>query len=198
LRVVVFGASGRVGKAFCEYAAPWYEVIPIMRPETDVLNEGDVATAVAGADAVCVALGVRGFADSSGSFVDAIKCIVQKSVEAGVSRIVTVALSGILPVDDPTVGGNGLRMDQEDYPQVFLDSSRQHLEAYEAIRDSGLDYTVICPPHMPHGERTGIYRVADESRPDETTKISVEDVADLMLASLDSTAHNMKRVGVSY
>ncbi len=194
----MFGASGRVGSAFCEYAARWYEVVPIKRPESDVLSEGDVAAAVSGADAVCVALGVRGFADSSGTFVDAIKSIVEKSVEAGVSRLVTVALSGILPAGDPNAGGNGLRMDQEGYPEVFLESSRQHLEAYEAIRDSGLDYTVICPPHMPHGERTGEYRVADESRPDNTTQISVEDVADLMLASLDSTAHSMKRVGVSY
>ena len=64
---------------------------------------------------------------------------------------------------------------------------------------SGLEWTLVCPPNMPTGERTGRYRTRADRLPEGGREISVEDVADfLSLVQPGERRFIATRVGISY
>jgi len=77
---------------------------------------------------------------------------------------------------------------------VFADQKT----AWSELRDSGLDWVLVCPPFMPLGQGTGKYRVTVEATLEKAQQISVEDVAHAMLQEVFEAPHHKVRVGVSY
>ena len=49
------------------------------------------------------------------------------------------------------------------------------------VRNSDLDWINVCPPWLPTGPHTGVYRFGIDLRPPVNAKISRADVADFML-----------------
>jgi len=111
----------------------------------------------------------------------------------GVRRVLGVAGGGILNSVD-----GGLRHDQPSFPAVFKKVSSRHKEAWHAMRDSNLDWTMIATGDIVPGERTGVYRTLEEYLPEGGRRISVEDVADFLLRALRDGLHLQKRVGAGY
>jgi putative NADH-flavin reductase len=81
---------------------------------------------------------------------------------------------------------------------MFRKVSERHQEAWEAMRDSGLDWTMVAAPDIVPGERTRVYRLEDDLLPEGARRISVEDVADVLLRELVARKHLRRRLGVSY
>jgi putative NADH-flavin reductase len=205
--ISLFGATGRVGGAFLEYAlADGHSVRALVRDagklmpragleihEGDVLDAPTVARVIAGTDAVVSGLGGAGIEDPGTAQSQGMRNIIAGMQQHGVTRVLGVAGSGIL--DSPK---GGLRHDQPNFLAMFRKVSERHQEAWEAMRDSGLDWTMVAAPDIVPGERTRVYRLEDDLLPEGARRISVEDVADVLLRELVARKHLRRRLGVSY
>ena len=205
--IALFGATGRVGGRVLEYAlADGHTVRALVRDagklaprhglevvQGDVLDAPTVAAVIAGTDAVVSGLGGAGVADPGEAQSQGMRNIIAGMARHGVRRVLGVAGGGIL---DSVEGG--LRHDQPSFPAVFKLVSERHKQAWHAMRDSGLDWTMIATGDIVPGERTGVYRTLEDLLPEGGRRISVEDVADFLLRSLRDGTHLRKRVGAGY
>lgn len=207
MKIAVFGATGRVGGRFVEYAlAEGHQVRALVRDpaklaardgleivQGDVLNPADVEKTLSGSEVVVSGLGGAGVDDPGDAQSQGMRNIVAAMRAQGVRRVLGVAGGGIL--DSPN---GGLRHDQPSFPAVFKKVSAKHKEAWHAMRDGDVDYTMIATGDIVPGERTGVYRTQEDFLPDGARKISVEDVADFLLKALTQNLHVRKRVGAGY
>ena len=205
--IALFGATGRVGGRFLEYAlADGHTVRALVRDagklaprhglevvQGDVLDAPTVAAVIAGTDAVVSGLGGAGVADPGEAQSQGMRNIIAGMARHGVRRVLGVAGGGIL---DSVEGG--LRHDQPSFPAVFKLVSERHKQAWHAMRDSGLDWTMVATGDIVPGERTGVYRTLEDLLPEGGRRISVEDVADFLLRTLRDGTHLRKRVGAGY
>jgi putative NADH-flavin reductase len=207
MHLAVFGGTGRVGGRFIEYALTEGHTITALARDPrklaprvgltvvqgDVLDAATVASVIAGADAVVSGLGGAGVEDPGEAQSQGMRNIVAGMQQHGVRRVLGVAGGGILDSVD-----GGLRHDQPSFPAVFKKVSARHKEAWHAMRDSNLDWTMIATGDIVPGERTGVYRTLEEYLPEGGRRISVEDVADFLLRALRDGLHLQKRVGAGY
>jgi uncharacterized protein YbjT (DUF2867 family) len=139
----------------------------------DLEGDGDVAAAVRGADAVVFAAGAGpGSGDARKKTVDlggAVKLIEAAKAE-GVSRYLIVSSMGAEKA--PADGAEGFG--------AYL---RAKFEADEAVRASGLDYTVVRPGGLTDDPGTGLVTIAEETG---RGHIPRADVAAVLLACLDT------------
>jgi len=138
----------------------------------DLEGDGDVAAAVRGADAVVFAAGAGpGSGEARKSTMDlggAVKLIEAAKVE-GVSRYLMVSAMG---ADDPPVGGG-----------VFGAYLRAKALADDALRASGLDFTIVRPGGLTDDPGTGLVQIAEHTG---RGQIPRADVAAVLLACLDT------------
>jgi uncharacterized protein YbjT (DUF2867 family) len=141
----------------------------------DLEGDGDVAAAVRGADAVVFAAGAGpGSGDARKSTMDlggAVKLIEAAKAE-GVSRYLIVSSMGADKAPEDGAEGFG----------AYL---RAKFEADEAVRASGLDYTVVRPGGLTDDPGTGLVTVAEHTG---RGQIPRADVAASLVACLDDPA----------
>lgn len=143
----------------------------------DLEGEGDVAAAVRGADAVVFAAGAGpGSGAERKTTMDlagAVKLIDAAKAE-GVSRYLMVSAMGAAdpPPEGADLAGN----------EVFGAYLRAKAGADEALRASGLDYTVVRPGGLTDEPGTGLVSVAERL---DRGQIPRADVAAVFLACLD-------------
>ena len=208
MRLAVFGATGRTGRRVVEYAlADGHDVTALVRDPSrlglvherltvltgDVLDPYDAARAVDGSDAVASALGVANGAMPGTALSDGMRHIVDAMRACGVSRILAVANSGVLDDDR-----GRLRCDDPSFPPMYLPITREHVAAWRALAGSDRAWTLVCPPDLVSGERTGRVRAIRDRLPDGATHVSVEDVAGFIVESLRGDEWTGARVGVGY
>jgi uncharacterized protein YbjT (DUF2867 family) len=138
----------------------------------DLEGDGDVAAAVRGADAVVFAAGAGpGSGDARKSTMDrggAVKLIEAAKAE-GISRYLIVSAMGADQAPEDGAEGFG----------AYL---RAKFEADEAVRASGLDYTVVRPGGLTDDEGTGLVQIAESTG---RGQIPRADVAAVFVACLD-------------
>jgi uncharacterized protein YbjT (DUF2867 family) len=138
----------------------------------DLEGDADVAAAIRGADAVVFAAGAGpGSGDARKSTMDrggAVKLIEAAQAE-GIARYVIVSSIGAEKAPEEGAEGFG----------AYL---RAKFEADEALRASGLDYTVVRPGSLTEDAATGLVAVAAKT---ERGQIPRADVAAVLLACLD-------------
>jgi uncharacterized protein YbjT (DUF2867 family) len=139
----------------------------------DLEGDGDVAAAIRGADAVVFAAGAGpGSGDARKQTMDrggAVK-LVEAAKAEGVSRYLIVSSMGAEKA--PADGAEGFG--------AYL---RAKFEADEAVRASGLDYTVVRPGGLTDDPGTGLVTIAEETG---RGQIPRADVAAVLLACLDT------------
>jgi uncharacterized protein YbjT (DUF2867 family) len=138
----------------------------------DLEGDGDVAAAIRGADGVIFAAGAGpGSGDARKQTMDkggAVKLIDAAEAE-GVSRYLIVSSMGADKAPEDGAEGFG----------AYL---RAKFEADEALRSSGLDYTVVRPGSLTDDEGTGKVTIAASTG---RGQIPRADVAAVLLACLD-------------
>ena len=212
--LAVLGATGRTGRRVVEYAladglrvralardagaladlaAPGLAVVP-----GDAQDPAAVARLVDGADAVISALGGGSTADPGTTRSDGMRNVAAVLAARGApdGRVLFVAGGGILDVS-PGAAGAGLRQDQPGFPAVFRRVSEEHRRSWEAVRDTALAWTAVCTGDIVPGERTGRYRHLPDVMPEGGRRISVEDLADFLLAELRAGRYVRRRVGLA-
>jgi putative NADH-flavin reductase len=208
MNLIIFGATGTVGKQLVKQALHiGHHVIAFGRNvftelEMDVKNlelikgalfdEKEVYNAIKGSDAVLSALG-GGFDGNDKTRTLGIKNIITQMQKNAVKRIVAIGGLGVLNADE-----NTLLIDQEGYPKEFIPVGKEHQTAYEYLKESGLDWTFVCPPNIINHEATGLFNTNANYPPElNNYKINAGDLAMFMLNELEKNAFVKQRVGIS-
>jgi len=210
MRIAVFGATGGTGRqAVMQALALGHEVTAIVRdPDKvgirherleivrgDVLNFPSFSRSIDGQDAVLSALGVNHrkpttvYSEGTGNIAKAMHA-------SGVRRLVCLSSAGLaIPPDTPIMQRLVIQLViQRMYKHAYEDMDRMEV----LVRRSGLDWTVIRPPRLTNGTKTGIYRTAANQHLTKAQGISREDLADFMVHSVANAAFGQAIVEISY
>jgi putative NADH-flavin reductase len=209
MKILVFGSTGGTGREFLKQSlTQGHQVTAFVRDPArlgdiehanlqwipgDVLDPEAVKSAVPGHDVVLVAIGAG--AKRSTLREQGTRNVIEAMEGAGVKRLVCLSSLGVgesrANLDLFTryiVVGIFLR-------HAFADHERQET----LVKQSSLDWTIVHPPHLLDGPRTGTYRhgfaTTDKSI---KGKISRADVADFMLSQLADDTYFHQSPGVSY
>jgi putative NADH-flavin reductase len=208
MQLTIFGATGLVGKQLVQQALfKGYKVRAFGRnvftedfTQNDNLelfhgalfDEGEVYKAIKGSDAILSALdGGTDGTDKSRSL--GIKNIIKQMSKANIQRIIAVSGYGILNAPDDTY-----LLDDKGFPLKDLAVSQEHLKAFELLKASSLDWTLVCCPPIIDKSATGLFTTNANYPPVvNNNKINSGDVALFMINELTVNTHSKERVGIS-
>ena len=209
MKIAIFGANGPTGRELVRQALEaGHEVTAFVRDAQafdlaherlrvivgDTLrDDGKVAEAVRGQDAVVSALGRRASFKSANLIRLSLQSIVSAMERGGVRRLVLVSAFGVgdSKRDAPLVPRIMYRLFLSD---IFADKKA----AEDDLRRSSVDWTVVYPVLLTNGPATGSYRVGERLELSGMPKISRADVAHFVLAHLDRRDYVRKVAVVSY
>lgn len=209
MKIALIGATGFTGApVLAELLSRGHQVTALARTpaklqaqkglnvvKADVLDEKQVAAAVAGHDAVISAYN-PGWSEPKihDLFLQGSHAILQGIKQAGVKRVLAIGGAGSLYVSP------GVQL--VDVPQFPAEYKQGALAARELLnrieKETTLDWTFISPPiGLAPGERTGKYRVgANDLLPgqgDVPAGISVADLAVAIVDEIEKPQHIQKR-----
>lgn len=206
--ITIFGATGKVGKRLVSLGliqghyikAFGRNVFNAGFPENKdlhlisgaVFDEESVFNAIKGSNAVLSALG-GGIDGSDKTRSLGMRKIANQMEKANVRRIIAVGNMGILDS-----ANNEMIMEFSDYPKEFLPVGKEHFEAFEILKNSSLDWTVVAPSDLIDATATGTYYTAANTLPEHNNyKINTGDLALFMLIELQRNEFIRQRVGIS-
>ncbi|MFJ9740338.1 NAD(P)-dependent oxidoreductase [Streptomyces sp. NPDC101166] len=190
MKLLVLGATGPTGRHLIDLALrAGDQVTALVRDPAglgepagqvtvltgDATSRHDVSAALAGQDAVVSALGRGTSVVADDLFARASAALIAAAQETGVSRAVWLSSFGV---------GHTLAwasVPQKAIYRTLLRSIYANKEiADDAIRASGLDWTVVYPTRLTHGPARGTYRADDRLPMKGNPTISRADVAAFM------------------
>lgn len=206
--ITIFGATGMVGRKLVQYAlheghtvrafgrnihaAIFNENEKLDLISGAVFDDQQVFRAVNGSDAVFSVLGgsIDG-TDKSRSL--GMKNIVTQMEKTGVKRIITLGGKGILD------SGNGeMLMEDPAYPRQYIAVGVEHFKAYEFLKASNLNWTVVAAPDIKDADATGVYHSGVDTLPSvDNNTITTGDLAMFFLKEVKKNEHIGQRVGIS-
>ncbi|RSN15491.1 hypothetical protein DMB42_01190 [Nonomuraea sp. WAC 01424] len=222
MKLTVFGASGGVGRQLLDQAlAAGHDITAVVRDPARldgrpvrVVRAADLATAevasllpaLEGADAVLSALGPPNNA-AAGVASRGTEVILAAMRATGIRRLIVVSAAPVgttpspgrpnPPRHDP---GDGPFLRYLVYPIVKAALRPQYLDLAvmeDAVRDSGLDWTVLRPVQLTDKPMTGAYRTAMGQNVPGGRYVSRSDVAHAMLAVLDRPETVQQVIGMA-
>ncbi|PWW02912.1 putative NADH-flavin reductase [Paenibacillus cellulosilyticus] len=206
MKIFIVGATGRVGSRIVNYALKGgHEVVALVRQpdklaavdgkltlfQGDARNEADIRLAMQGADVAVSALGT----DGTTTLSESISIMIDEMSRQGIQRIVTVGTAGIL---QSRTNPELLRYQSAESKRRSTFAAEEHQRVYELLKNSDLDWTIVCPTFLPDGEPVGEYRVERDYLPEGGTSISVGDTAEFTYRQINSGAYSCTRVGIAY
>jgi putative NADH-flavin reductase len=212
MRLTVFGASGQTGRHLLTQALDaGHTVTAVVRDPTrlpirhqrlqvvtaDVLDPAAIQPAVAGADAVISALGPHPPRNRSSIMSAATASILAAMRATATSRLVVVSAAPVATDDRGTtlpyrlLGGPLLRLL---LGGLYADMASME----EAVRRSGTDWTILRPPWLSDGSRTGTWRQAKDGNLRGAARISRADLAEAILACLDDPDTVKATIAIGY
>jgi uncharacterized protein YbjT (DUF2867 family) len=208
MKLVVFGATGGTGRCILDVAlAAGHDVLALARkPEAiplrdnlavekgDVLDAGDVASAVQGADAVLSAFGPASNKNPGTLMSQGVANIVAGCTEHGVKRFVFE--SGLMCSDGSELGFIG-RIGVKIYGGYYSALRADKRKAEQAIIASALDYVIVRPPALSNDAALGAYKHGAGIAVSAAAKLPHADVADFMVkcASDPAVARTIQNIG---
>lgn len=214
MRITVFGAAGNVGsRVVAEALARGHEVTAVVRDAGrfddlpaganartgDAASIEDVAALSAGQDVVISA--TRPAPGNERALVTNMEALLAGVARNGV-RLLVVGGAGSLTVPD-TGGATVLDDHRFRPPAVAMDIAQACTEQLEVCRaDSSADWAYLSPAALLlPGERTGEYRLGTDELlvdADGNSKISMEDLAVVLLDEAESPKHHRTRFTAGY
>jgi len=207
MKIVVFGATGSIGRHVVEQALEQghhvtaftrdparvdrgHERLQVVRG--DLSDPAAVAGAVAGQDAVIVALGDgrKGEIREAGT-----AAVVEAMERAGVRRLVCQSTLGV----GDSRGNLNFLWKRIMFGLLLRAAYADHVRQEKRVERSGLDWTIVRPAAFTDGPRTGGYQrgFAGDDR-STTLKISRADVADFLLEQLADDRYLHRTPAIAY
>ena len=210
MKVALYGATGKSGSRILkELASRGHQVIAIVRDPSKLTQTGPgvqvkqddlsdpkkIAAAVDGAEAV-----ISAYAPPQND-VRALVGVTQRQVEAlgqkPKARLIVVGGAGGL-----NVAPGIMLVDSPYFPEPYQPIARAHVEAFNVLRASKIDWTYLAPAaYFEPGERTGKFRLGKDeliANAQQESRISMEDYAVALVDELDKPRHRRQRFSVGY
>ncbi|BBH19995.1 oxidoreductase [Paenibacillus baekrokdamisoli] len=206
MKILLLGATGRVGSEIAAHARSEGHSLTVLvrHPEKienrdesitivqgNVLNQLDISQVMLGNEVVICALGT----DGDTTLSDCMPLIVEAMNNHGIKRIITIGTAGIL---NSKTNQGLLRYQSSESKRRTTRAAEEHHKAYLILKQSDLEWTIVCPTYLPLGEAVGTYRVERDYLPDGGTEISVYDTAAFAYHQLKSREYMRSRVGIAY
>ena len=206
MNILILGATGRVGSQIVNYAiydrhnvtvlVRTPEKIPIKKEQLtiikgNVLNKDDIVRAMDGIDIVISALNT----DGTSTLSESMPLIIEEMKNEGIQRIITVGTAGILQSRTTL---DLLRYQSSESKRKSTRAAEEHHKVYDLLKQSSLEWTIVCPTYLPDGERIGKYRVEQNFLPDGGVEISVLDTAEFTFNLIKGRDFIKSRVGIAY
>jgi putative NADH-flavin reductase len=207
MKLVVFGPTGGIGAQVVEQAlvaghtvtavarrpsaiALRYEHLEVVKG--DVLEPQTICGAIAGKDAIVSAIGVHDRAPTT-VYSEGVANILQAMQSAHVRRLICISASGLDPgplwqrlIAKPILWA------------VFKEMYSDLVRMESVVEPSPIDWTILRPPSLTNGPRTGRYQVALNKHLRRILFISRADIADFIISHLSEPATYCARVEIAY
>lgn len=206
MNILVLGGTGRVGSQIVTLALhdAHHVTVLVRTPEKiginhdnltviqgNVLNKEDIARAMHGMDVVISALNT----DGTTTLSESMPLIIEEMENRGIPRIITIGTAGILQSRvTPTL----LRYQSSESKRKSVRAAEEHEKVYHMLKQSKLEWTLVCPTYLPDGERLGKYRTESNVLPEGGSEISVPDTAEFAYSQIKSRDYLKTRVGIAY
>ncbi|HVE49787.1 MAG TPA: NAD(P)H-binding protein [Casimicrobiaceae bacterium] len=204
MNLAIFGGGGRTGKRVVELALKRGDQIrALLRDQAslpghaklhvvtgDARDVNAIAQALSNTDAVLCCLGLADISRPTTAFSDAVRLIVDAMKRTGPRRIVAIGSASALPD-----ARGGLRLDHAS-GGPYRHINAEHGRNYATLRDSTLDWTLVCPVDLKDDIASGHARTAIEGLPDGSAETGYDDLAMTMLALVHDRDAYRKRIGV--
>jgi putative NADH-flavin reductase len=195
VNVIVFGATGAVGRRIVDHALEaGHNVTAFVRePDRlqtqhdrlrvasgDVLDADAVGRAVTGQNGALVAIGARRDEDPESVTSQGTAHIVAAMAAAGARRLVLLSIMGV---------GESMRqtgLARFVLPRVMGAIIRDRTIAEEAVRASDLEWVIVRPTRLSDKPGRGRYRAGTDLRAGLLSSASRDDVASFMVEQLES------------
>lgn len=206
MNILLLGATGRVGSHIVPYALNdrHHVTVLVRTPEKiqirnenltiiqgNVLNKKDIVHAMHGIDVVISALNT----DGTTTLSESMPLIIDAMEKEGIKRIITIGTAGIL---QSRTTPNSLRYQTSESRRKSTRAAKEHHRVYDMLRQSTLEWTIVCPTYLPDGERIGKYRVDRDFLPEDGVNISVPDTAEFTYRQIQTNDYIKSRVGIAY
>ncbi|MEH7249080.1 SDR family oxidoreductase [Neobacillus niacini] len=206
MSILILGATGRVGGQIVTHALhdSHHVTVLVRTPEKiqivnenltiiqgNVLNKDDIIRAMHGIDVIISALNT----DGTTTLSESMSYIIEAMENKGIKRIITVGTAGIL---QSRVTPNVLRYQSIESKRKSVSAAEEHYKVYDMLKQSNLEWTIVCPTYLPDGERVGKYRIEHNFLPEGGNKISVSDTAEFTFSQIKSSDNLKVRVGIAY
>lgn len=207
MNIVVFGSRGGIGSQVVEQAlAAGHQVTAVVHNvpangrqhenlewvRGDVLKPDTIQDVFSGQAAVVSALGVHNRAPTS-VYSQGVANIIRAMQAAGVRRLLCVSASGLEP------GPTWQRWIAKPILWAILKEMYTDLVRMEAVVErSPLDWTILRPPRLTDGPRTGQYQVALNKHLSRGSVLSRPDLADYIVRHLADPASYCAIVETAY
>ncbi len=208
--LTIFGATGMVGKRIVSQALAQGNTVKAFGRNVEnlidrdldndkllaikgyIFEEEDVLQAIKGSDVVISVLG-GAFNGQDQTRSLGIKTIIGQMNKIGLKRIVALGGLGILNADEET-----LLIDTPEYPEEYKPVGREHLKAFEYLKESNLNWTFVCAPDIKDEEGQGNYHTNKDYPPiPNNGQIKAGDLADFMIKEAKENNFLKSRVGIS-
>ena len=206
MNILILGGTGRVGSQIVTYALHdrHHVTVLVRTPEKiqinhenltiiqgNVLNKDDIVRAMHGIDVVISALNT----DGTTTLSESMPFIIEAMENEGIQRIITIGTAGIL---QSRITPNLLRYQSSESKRKSVRAAEEHHKVYDMLKQSKLEWTIVCPTYLPDGERLGKYRTESNFLPEGGIKISVPDTAEFAFSQIKSSDYIKTRVGIAY
>lgn len=212
MKIALIGASGFIGSALLDEALMRNHEVKalVTRPErlaardglvvekSDALDTTALAEQLRGAEVVLSAFSGHAQEDVYGYYVKGFSSILAATQAAGVPRLLVVGGAASLEV-----APGRLLLDTPGFPSEHRATAEGAKTALERLRaQQAQAWTMLSPAaEIFPGERTGKFRLGDDSLLTDAeghSRISVQDYAVAMLDELEKPRHPNRRFSVAY
>ncbi|MUG43963.1 NAD(P)-dependent oxidoreductase [Paenibacillus woosongensis] len=206
MNISILGATGRVGRQIAALALQdGHQVTALVRDPDKIaimekqltlvkgnaLNKENIARVLHGQNVVFSALSTDGSTTLSASM----PLIIEAMYKEGIKRIITIGTAGIL---QSRAQPHLLRYESAESKRKLTRAAEEHHKAYELLRQSRLDWTIVCPTYLPEGKHVGAYRVERDFLPEGGSEISVSDTAEFAYRQIGDKTYIRARAGIAY
>ncbi|KAM6959552.1 flavin reductase (NADPH) [Aplochiton taeniatus] len=196
--IAIFGATGMTGSVTVPQAvSAGYNVTVLVRDPArlpadhkasrvlvgDVLNKEDVKKAMEGQDAVIIVLGTRNDLGPTTMMSEGTRNILEVMKTRGIRKVIGCMSSFLL-------------WDRAKVPPRMLAVTEDHDRMHNVLKESGLDYVAVLPPHIADNHPlTEKYSATENTLKGRV--ISKYDLGHFFVKCLSTSEWDAKTVGVS-
>lgn len=206
MKILLLGATGRVGSFLVNLLLDAnIELVLLVRDESKITIQHDLLTVLSGntlnvqdlqkatenVNGVISALNTDGVNTLSRTMELLIPLLEKKNI----NRIVTIGTAGIL---QSRLVPSTLRYLSPESKRKSTTAAIDHERAYQFLKASQLNWTVVCPTYLPDGPIRKKYRLVENFLPLDGKSISTGDTAYFAFKEFFECKYNRTRVGISY